>query len=82
MPSERQVWFPAKSYGWGWGLPVRWQGWVVMAAFLILLAGGAAFVMPKYGPFAFVAYTILLSLVLVGICWAKGEPPRWRWGKD
>lgn len=82
MPSERQVWFPAKSYGWGWGLPITWQGWVVMAAFLVLLAGGAAFVMPDYGPFAFVAYTIFLSLVLVGICWAKGEPPRWRWGKD
>jgi len=24
----------------------------------------------------------VLSLLLVGICWLKGEPPRWRWGGD
>ena len=22
-------WFPAKSYGFGWGLPITWQGWLV-----------------------------------------------------
>jgi hypothetical protein len=27
-----RYWFPAKRYGWGWGLPVTWQGWAVLAA--------------------------------------------------
>jgi len=26
MQTERDYWFPAKRYGWGWGIPNRWQG--------------------------------------------------------
>jgi hypothetical protein len=29
--NEKTVWFIAKRYGWGWGLPCAWQGWVVFA---------------------------------------------------
>ena len=29
MSNERIYWFPAKRFGWGWGLPLSWQGWVV-----------------------------------------------------
>jgi hypothetical protein len=36
------IWFPAKRYGWGWGLPVAWQGWVVLLAWLALFVGGWA----------------------------------------
>jgi len=25
---------------------------------------------------------IVLSALFTGICWLKGEPPRWRWGDD
>jgi hypothetical protein len=28
QPPGRKIWFPAKRYGWGWGLPCCWQGWV------------------------------------------------------
>ncbi len=31
MSDRPAFWFPVKRYGWGWGLPVRWQGWVVFA---------------------------------------------------
>lgn len=24
------IWFPAKSHGWGWGVPKVWQGWVAL----------------------------------------------------
>jgi hypothetical protein len=27
-----------------------------------------------------VIYVVLLSVVFVGVCWTKGEPPRWRSG--
>jgi len=43
--SEQQYWFPAKRYGYGWGLPATWQGWVVLRAFFALLLVGA-FVLP------------------------------------
>jgi len=32
---EKRVWFPAKRYGWGWGLPCAWQGWLVLAAYFL-----------------------------------------------
>lgn len=30
MPNGKSYWFPAKRYGWGWGPPATWQGWVVL----------------------------------------------------
>lgn len=35
----KDIWFPAKKFGYGWGLPLKWQGWV---AFLGLLGLGLA----------------------------------------
>ena len=40
MPPESEYWFRAKKYGWGWGLPLKWQGWAVLIAFFALLAAG------------------------------------------
>lgn len=81
MPDKRRYWFRAKQHGWGWGLPLNWQGWVVFVAFFLLVIAGALVLLPTYGPAVFVPYTVLLVLILVGVCWRTGEPPRWRWGK-
>jgi hypothetical protein len=80
MKNEQSYWFPAKRYGWGWGLPTAWQGWVVMAIFALLLLAGAVVLLPSRGTGAFVAYSALLTILLVAICWFKGEAPCWRWG--
>lgn len=40
--NDDDIWFPAKRYGWGWGFPITWQGWIVMAAFLALVTSGTA----------------------------------------
>lgn len=74
-------WFPAKRYGWGWSFPTAWQGWAVIAGYVALIGAGAFAIRPDVRPGLFVAYLILLTVVLIAICWAKGEPPRWRWGK-
>jgi hypothetical protein len=79
MKTEQKYWFPAKRYGWGWGVPSSWQGWVVLAVFGALLLCGSLF-LPRFGPVFFVGYSAVLSAALVGVCWLKGEPPRWRWG--
>ncbi len=73
-------WFPAKRYGWGWGLPSVWQGWVVILVFVGLLAMGAVALLPSRRTDAFFVYTSLLCICLFAICWVKGEPTRWRWG--
>jgi len=79
---EAKYWFRAKRYGWGWGLPATWQGWLVIAAFVALLAAGAFLFPPRLMMAGYLAYIVVLCAVLTGVCWLKGEPPRWRWGED
>jgi hypothetical protein len=82
MQTERRYWFPAKRYGWGWGIPNSWQGWLVLATFTGLLVLGNFFFPPgtKLGPY--LVYVAALCVLLIGVCWLKGEPTRWRWGND
>jgi hypothetical protein len=82
MPQDTGYWFPAKRYGWGWGPPATWQGWAVLAAFIILIAIGVFIVPPHRSPTKFIGYVVILSIALTGVCWWKGEPPRWRWGGE
>ena len=81
MNDSPRYWFPAKRYGWGWGLPTAWQGWVVMLVFIALLVMGAIWLPPPRELLAFLIYTAVLWAALLAVCWIKGEPPRWRWGK-
>ena len=75
-------WFPAKRYGWGWGLPVTWQGWFVYAAFFGLIVAGVFLFPPRKAPGSFAGYMVVLIVALTAVCWWKGEAPRWRWGED
>lgn len=79
--NEKRYWFPAKRYGWGWGLPVMWQGWVVLVGYLVLLVAGRYVFPPSQNKGGFIVYVVALSAVLCGICYAKGEPQKWRWGQ-
>jgi hypothetical protein len=78
MTDKPTYWFPAKRRGWGWGVPTVWQGWAVIATFAALLLAGAVVLLPRNGTAVFVAFAAFLCLVLVGICWLKGERPAWR----
>jgi hypothetical protein len=81
MPAEPKYWFPAKRFGWGWGLPSAWQGWVVFLAYFGLLALGTTLFPPHRHLPAFLAWTLVLTAGLLACCWLKGEPPKWRWGR-
>lgn len=82
MKLQGPYWFPAKHYGWGWGLPATWQGWLVLAAYTLLMIA-AGFLFPPDTQFnAFITSVAVLSALLVFVCWLTGEPPRWRWGAD
>jgi hypothetical protein len=80
-PAPR-YWFPAKQHGWGWGLPVTWQGWAVMAVFVVILVVGE-FWLPPLLPHSILAvhlvYSAIVTWMFIGVCYLKGEPPRWRW---
>jgi hypothetical protein len=80
--SEEKYWFPAKRFGWGWGFPTCWQGWLVFAAYFASFALGIIFLQGNARPAEFIAFVSVISVALLFVCWKKGEPPRWRWGGD
>jgi hypothetical protein len=75
------LWFAAKRYGFGWGLPVRWQGWAVIAAYFALLSGGVYYFETRRNAPVLLVYVVLLTAALIAVMAATGERPlRWRWG--
>jgi len=83
MEEEYPYWFRAKRYGWGWGLPCAWQGWVVLLAWVAAFAGGEL-ALARNGMQAHwaVPFALAMGLLLFLVCYAKGEPTRWRWGGE
>ena len=79
-PDQTRYWFPAKRYGWGWGPPCTWEGWLVLLAYLILLPVAVLFFPPDRNMTGFLVSVLVLNGVLIAICFWKGEPPKWRWG--
>ena len=78
MENQDQVkyWFYAKRYGFGWGLPASWEGWVVFIGYLATMIG-CPFILPIiYFPMVVISATALL----IWICFKKGEKLQWRFG--
>lgn len=67
-------WFRKKVIGWGWGLPLRWQGWAVMAVFVAGLAISVARVPPHLHPVLFPLSVGALIAAFTAVAWMTGEP--------
>jgi hypothetical protein len=53
-----------------------------LSVFLGLVVIGSFLFPPSAKLGAYLAYVAVLIGLFVGVCWLKGEPPRWRWGDD
>ena len=82
--NPEKYWFKRKLYGWGW-TPVRWQGWAVLVLYIIGVVkifviidmdshSGSDTLISMFVPF------MLLTALLLIICYKKGEKPKWQWG--
>ena len=79
--NQKEIWFPAKRYGYGWGFPVKPQGWVFFIAWLgIFFAGTTVSQVQGREPLVFWLFILAMVVVLLAVCYLKGEKPRWRWG--
>ena len=78
----QKYWFRAKKYGWGWGLPSAWQGWGVLGIFVGIVIAISMVIDPTNQLSLYIGSLTLSTAALVGVCFAKGEPPKWSWRKS
>lgn len=81
-----KLWFKRKRYGWGW-YPSTWEGWLLLAIYLVLTIGSVYIVEWMNLSEIQSAYTVMitvtiLTIILLIICYKKGESPKWQWGED
>ena len=78
---QSDFWFPAKSYGWGWGLPVKWQGWLVVIGYFGLTSLLLKQFKDQRDLQDFLVYFGAITVIFVVVVYMKGErPAKWRWG--
>ena len=80
MSSSRVPWFAAKRFGYGAGLPIAWQGWATVVAYIVtmVLAG----LMLEHSPPEFrpVAIGIMVVATIVFVLVARARTRGgWRW---
>ena len=82
---KNKLWFKAKRYGWGW-YPVSWEGWIIILIYTFIMVkiflsidmnshSGSDTLINFAIPF------IVLTSILLTICYKKGEIPGWHWGE-
>jgi len=78
---DPKPWFRHKTFGLGAGLPIAWQGWVLLALHIALIFGVTLLLKDK--PIAMTAALLTAALLPLPIYAARTEGGwRWRWGGD
>lgn len=78
--SNHHEWFAPKRYGYGAGLPIAWQGWLVTALFTAAVLGTAFTFEDR--PFVVLAIVLPLTAVMLLIASRTTRGGwRWRWGE-
>ena len=76
---KQKVWFLAKWFGFVWGLPASWKGWVVLVLYLVLVLATALFAPAET---RLPVFFILTGMFIIVVVFTGERPVRWRWGKD
>lgn len=78
MENNKKVWFKRKLYGWGW-TPSTLEGWLVVLVWALLFAS----LMSKidHEGFKNIFFVLIITGILIYVCYKKGEKPRWQWGE-
>lgn len=73
---DKGPWFRAKRFGYGAGLPFKWQGWVLLASHMALIIGVVMLLADK--PLIVVPLILVLALAPMPIYAARTEGG-WKW---
>jgi hypothetical protein len=82
MEKDDSAWFTAKTFGYGVGLPIAWQGWLILGLYVAIVTGAAFWLADRS------VMTFLLILIgatgpflLIASRKTRGGL-RWRWGNE
>ena len=73
---DKGPWFRAKRFGYGAGLPFKWQGWVLLLSHMAVIIGAALLLMDR--PLISVPLILLLALAPMPLYAARTEGG-WKW---
>jgi len=75
-------WFRVKRYGFGAGLLCSWEGWALLAGFLVVIVtSGVAFA--GRDPMLHQGLVLAATAIVIVVSWRKSDGPwKWRWGQD
>lgn len=83
MTDDNEYWFLPKRYGYGAGLPIVWQGWALIAGYLVTLGLCAVLIEwdAEVGGVTAALVLIVASVALMIVAARKTRGGwRWRWG--
>jgi len=80
---EKGPWFRAKKFGYGAGLPFKWQGWAVLGLYVMAMTGLGLLAdnndaMPTIATVALMLFVTGIFLVIV----RKRTEGGWKWRGD
>ncbi|MES2782542.1 MAG: hypothetical protein V4657_07085 [Pseudomonadota bacterium] len=77
---EKGPWFRAKRFGYGAGLPFKWQGWVVLVLYVLAMLGLGYFA-DDHGAIPTIAIVALMLLVtgIFLVIVRKRTEGGWKW---
>jgi len=79
MSDDDDAWFAPKQFGFGFGLPVAWQGWALMLCYFAVVAV-LIFALRNH-PVQLIVALILPTVALLVIgCGKTRGGCHWRWG--
>jgi hypothetical protein len=74
--SDGPEWFAPKRFGYGSGLPIVWQGWVLLIGFLVLTLAAALLLANR--PVALIAVLAPATILFMIVC-ARTTRGGWHW---
>ena len=78
--SDDRDWFAPKRFGYGAGLPLSWQGWLLTLGYVPLLLLSTLLV--RYSWIGYASVVTMLTVVFIVICARTTRGGwRWRWGE-
>ena len=75
MPAEsKKPWFAVKRFGYGVGLPIAWEGWLTLLAYVAAMSLSGIL----FSKLAFAIIAIPLSAVVIYIAYTRSDG-EWRY---